>query len=320
MRRLIPIIVLILLSGATAQASLGMYCTTADDWYYHQDQNCQGENRGYYMEQEQLERQEKFPCPVCVPEKNAPDRIMAATRGGTIVLCMPDEWMKTRTDIMGVFGLALPDRYTGEEAEKMLAQYLHGLDYTGFRNDYHANGRAEARVFSPSILMTTDYTRLTSEPFLNMHQRHIGGAWYIAFRPEKSFEDELEIYLRFFTGDIKMENDELIISMPMEWGDSDYNLKLKNIGSNSIVFSKEYEDIRISVFRERGVNIAAIYEYGADETLLEGVRLNIAGAPEEIMLSGYISGETAVFCCVLTDGEVHALEKGAEVYLRRESR
>lgn len=309
MRR-IALICMLLMLWASGQASTGMYCSAGEDWYYHMAQNCQGENRGYYQDLEALRQQGKYPCPVCVPE-DVPEGIMAVERGGTVVVRIPDDWMKARqNDMKGVFGFGARDANDLQEAHALVARFLHGDAYYRFLFEFGRDGAAEAIAYAPDI-------NYMHENLLCMNERHIGGAWYVTMRPENAPGSRMDFEMEFIEFSVSMEGSSATALYDRFWND-DCSVPIEPLSGSGPVFTGAYDDIRISIFREMETNIAVIYEYGAAGDLLESIPLYIEGGPDEIPMNGYMAGDHAVYCCVLTDAEAHALSVGADAHLLRE--
>lgn len=293
----------LMLLACTACAEEQRYISLENDLYWHVNAACGGE---LMLEADNM--QEHFACPVCVPE-TFKKGIDAVERGGTIILRMTDEWMANRKDIGSVFGFSPVSSYEGEAASEMLTRYLHGDAYNAFMGSYAETGKAEGMAYEPDIYPEN------AELFMN--QRHIGGAWYVTMRPARVSGDSIEIYLRFFAGKIWMEDEVLQVDFSQEWGDTDYELKFSEKSGKGKTFSKDYGDFSIAVHEEMDTYIAIIYQPGGDKDLLKDVRLSIADQPD-IILNGYMNADTAVYCCVLTEGEMHLIESGADVKLWHE--
>lgn len=259
------------------------------DLYYHENPACAART------DREEDPEAKFPCPVCVPEE-IDGEPSCVERGGTYVLRIPDKWMASRPEkeIHGVFAGTSVDEYRGEAGQEKLAELLHGAEYNDFLADYAANGYAETRVFTPTCI----------ENGLVMNLRHIGGAWYLTMH-----EPPEEIYLRFFTGDMWMENDTLHVHEYLEWGDYDYELKPVRKSDRGAAFEAEYIGFDIAIYDEMDTKIVVVHEWAADRDLLENARL-IIGAEAPVMLNGYMNGDQGVFCGVLTDAEAAAIADG----------
>jgi hypothetical protein len=148
------------------------------------------------------------PCPVCVQDDADYGEPCAVERGGTAVLRVSDAWIRTLEPFY-VFGTARDEVFEGAAAPKELARILHGEAYEAFLNAIMQNGVADAEVLCPELY--------EDDGLLAMHARHIGGAWYLVFRPDedgrKRMKDEgrLAIDLWFDGGVIRWQGGALTL-------------------------------------------------------------------------------------------------------------
>ena len=190
-----------------------------------------------------------LPCPVCVQEASDPQGVRAVARGGTYVLKMTDEWMNSRKDIGSVFGFTDPRLYSGNDIYKPLARRIHGDAYVAFLDAIQNGGTANILAYYPGIYPQNDE--------LQMCQRHIGGAWYTALRPDEAARKamakngKLKMYLRFFGGESTYADGTLTLGEGDEWGDDEYELKFEKMSSDA-VFTREYDGLTVySVVSEK---------------------------------------------------------------------
>lgn len=297
------VLALIFMGLGVARAETPRYVSLENDIYRHANANCGGQ-----LLLEATGTENNFPCPICVQEE-VEDGILAVERGGTVILRLSDAWMASREGVEGIF--ALPDSgiYTGSTMQAQLGHYLHGDTYNEFLKAWAETGCAATKVYSPGIYPQNQ------ELFMN--ERHIGGAWYITMRPARKVGKRLPIYLRFFVGDFKAEGDVLEYCWDCEWGEMNYNLTFSDAYSKKSVFSKDYGDFEITLYEAMGAYVAVIHQPHGDGDLLQNVRLSLEGQPD-IILNGYMNGDTATYCCVLNSAEKFLLGNGASVRLEQE--
>ena len=256
-----------------------------------------------------------LPCPVCVQEASDPQGVRAVARGGTYVLKMTDEWMNSRKDIGSVFGFTDPRLYSGNDIYKPLARRIHGDAYVAFLDAIQNGGTANILAYYPGIYPQNDE--------LQMCQRHIGGAWYTALRPDEAARKamakngKLKMYLRFFGGESTYADGTLTLGEGDEWGDDEYELKFEKMSSDA-VFTREYDGLTLSLFEEIGANIFVLREHNADADLLLDVGLSLDGEDMGISLSGYMDGTDAVYVGVFTAPEAAQVKGGAVPAIPRE--
>lgn len=70
-------------------------------------------------------------------------------------------------------------------------------------------------------------------------------------------------------------------------------------------------DIALTVYRGLDASIAVFIVSNGDEDYLFEQELYIGDSAVGTKLAGYMDGNSAVFCCILTDAEVNAIEKGS---------
>lgn len=256
-----------------------------------------------------------FPCPVCVQEDADPQGVRAVARGGTYVLKMTDEWMNSRTDIGSVFGFSGPSIYTDDSMLEALSKRLHGDAYVSFLEAIQSEGAASSLAYYPSIYPQNDE--------LQMCQRHIGGAWYTALRPDEAGrkamvkKGRLKMYLRFFGGESVYSDGTLTLGEGDEWGDDEYALKFEKMESDA-VFTRDYDSLTLSLFEELGATIFVLREHSADADLLVDVGLTLDGEDMGVSFTGYMDGTDAVYVGVFTAPEAARVKGGATLTLTRE--
>ena len=279
-------------------------CWTKDsDPYYHAYEHCQGAKDLYEADSYEVAwAGGKYKCPVCYQDATQYVGVEAVERGGTYVVRLPDEWMRSQ-ETKGVFAASSEYVYTGTEAQQVLAEQLHGDRYVQFAQECEKTGSAEEKCYYPDFYPSND------EIF--MSTRHIGGAWYVVLRPTKKYSGS--ICLRFFTGPMTWKNGELTTLQEDEYDDDNHKLKLNKLSGQGAVFEGERENLKYSIYDEMGVYIAVIREPGASGC--EELLLNIDGFDTGIKLNGYMEGEDAVFVCTLTAAETNAMNIGASLVL-----
>ena len=315
-RWLIAFSALVLLCAARAE---DVYYHNADDPLencYHATPLCvDAGGANDVVSEADAEAMGKLPCPVCVQEAADPQGVRAVARGGTYVLKMTDEWMNSRTDIGSVFGFSGPSVYTGDSMLEALSKRLHGDAYVSFLEAIQSEGAASALAYYPSIYPQNDE--------LQMCQRHIGGAWYTALRPDEAArkamvkKGRLKMYLRFFGGESAYSDGTLTLGEDDEWGDDEYELKFEKMESDAL-FTRAYDGLSLSLFEELGATIFVLREHSADADLLADVGLTLDGEDMGVSLTGYMDGTDAVYVGVFTAPEAARVKGGATLTLTRE--
>ena len=311
-----------LLSGGCGLAERrgGGYWAGFFDSYYHAHPRCALAGTVSKTTADEAKEQGKWPCPACVDDAQDYGEVAAVARGGTLVLRVPDAWMRERpaTESADDFQLSFSN---GQDARLALSEQLHGADYRAFLDALEASGTAsasgQARV--PDIR--------PGEGGLSMCRRHIGGAWYLVYRPgeidRERLDDEnaLDVDLRVSVNALSMQGDILSIRQEAAWGGGDDVLSLAPTPSKnkkgfkqSIESGSESErcELQLAVFEDMDVNICVIHQAPSSAEAISGASLRIEGTNGGIPLSGYADGDDGIFCCVLTDAEYDLLKNGGD--------
>ena len=284
------------------------YWTRRAELYDHAYANCGGVEGRVPISAEAAVAFDKFPCPVCVPVQEDQTEVLGVARGGTIVLRFPGG-MLPEPELTSVFGWSVPVVYESDAAWARLGELLHGQDYADFAEQVRAGGVAETVVRRPVVVPIEDE--------LILNRRHIGADWYIVVRPEERFGDSWEMYWRISGLELEMEGDTLSECFTLQTVEEYRTVQLSSADGMAPVFQRALNDLELAVFREMDANIAVICERGADADFLEKVGLRIGDYDCGVELSGYMDGADGVFCCTLTEGEMHLLECGADFALTR---
>ena len=119
---LLCVITLLLLSAQ------GETYSAPGDVYYHQHTACALGNGLAVVDS----TNELFPCPICADDHVVHEEPEAFILGDTVIIRMPDKWMRERPDIGTVFASWDKDVYSGNEADKLVSEMLHGAEYRAF--------------------------------------------------------------------------------------------------------------------------------------------------------------------------------------------
>lgn len=304
------VLIAMLLSTCALADVQSEFWTCNEDLYYHFNRYCGGAADMVPISETAALAFDKYACPVCFQDEDAGGDVQAVVRGGTIVVRFSDAWL-AQPELTGVFGWSPDSEYTGEEADRLLAEYLHGDAYNSFMADSMADGNAEGRVRWPAVLATDNE--------LIMNHRHIGSDWYVIVRPAEKFDGSWDMYWRINGIRLRRDGDSLFTNFDLQTVEEHKELKLARGGSEGPVFEMENDELQMSVYRELDANIAVIYERNADKDFLEAAELRIPGIQQGILLDGYMDGGQGVYCCTLTDAELTLLQNGAQAQVWHKS-
>lgn len=270
------------------------------DIYYHEADDCYGK-----LNREQVKKS-KLPCPICT-DVEFKTKITAVERAGTIVVRIPESWMKAQTGFKEGFFSNGAREYTWENGQRNLSDRLHGEAYCDFLEDWAEKGKARETTWSADIQ--------SSDDLLIMHSRYMQNAIYFVLRPKDKADDELRVNLSLYKGSIEAEGDIMRVNASeKEWNNKKFKLRLTQDKSKA-VFQQEYDGFKVSLYETMGVYAVVVYQYGASETDLFYMSLLI-GDRDAIVLDGYMSGDKGVYCGVLTTGEAQIIMDGGEVAIK----
>ncbi len=281
------------------------------DEYYHAAAKCALAGTVAPVSVKEAGEQGKLPCPACVDDAAKYGGVEAVVRSGTLVIRVPDKWMEERPggETEDNFRHYWSGEFTGREADLLICEQLHGaayLDLLAALEDGAPIHRAISRV--PDIELDAGA--------LLMNRRHIGAAWLLTYRPAEAARAALEkdgklsVPLYFTVNQLTLQNGALNVFGGGLWRDGAFEVK-PGRSKNETRLEAESDGLRVQVFRDMDANICVLHLDGARPASLTGASLLIDGTDRGIRLDGYASGDHAVYCCVLTDGEVRALENGA---------
>ena len=257
---------------------------------------------------------DKFPCPICVPDDTQwQTDIAAVARDNTVIVRIADSFLE-EAELTDTFGFSPAEPQPISEASALIVEYLHGDAYNRFLQEIHTTGSASAQARKPLVLSTDTQDR----PILHMSARHIGSAWYAAFRAEKGFGESwyLEWCIEGYT--IEAKNDQLTIEISGKTEESGATVPIANF-TDPAAFSAQFDGCRIEIYTavesDIRANIAVITQFDADADYLQSSALCI-GDQVRIPIDGYADGANGVFCCVLTDAEYAYLVSGAKTFIQ----
>ena len=298
---LLCVITLLLLSAQ------GETYSAPGDVYYHQHTACALGNGLAVVDS----TDELFPCLICADDHVVHEEPEAFILGDTVIIRMPDKWMRERPDIGTVFASWDKDVYSGNEADELVSEMLHGAEYRVFLD----SDDAVAYVYSPGIFGYND-------PY---NQRHIGDSWYVTmYLPENAREiafyeddpyrdqDTWHGYLRFFGGRMWKRDGLVMYYHPAEWGDRDYSITLKGL-DDTPVYEAELNGYAYSLYACEEVFLCVVSDIPEamraviSDDMDYDLTLLIDGMPVCADIEAY----DGKYCFTLTAGEAYRLQNGS---------
>ena len=133
---LLVILLMICFMTSFATGEAGVFYTSEEDLYYHTSMHCDFRNDLCEASPEEIEN--KFPCNICVQDDTVYDGIEAMNIGDLVIIRVPDDWMRSVTDLHAIFADTSPDALTGEDFKDSVSLLLHGDEYNRFIENYLA--------------------------------------------------------------------------------------------------------------------------------------------------------------------------------------
>lgn len=250
-----------------------------------------------------------FFLPFATPTSNhtSLSGISAVARGRTIVVRISDDWMAPLS-MNPPFGFSSVTCANETEERIRLTYWFSDSERDSFLNLADAFGYNEETIRRPSI---SD----VDNDLIVMNRRRMDDCWYLVIRPDKSFKNTYGVQMSFADVSAVWQFDQLTVSIEGETEPAAYQLNIQSANDSKAIFDKSGGRLRMVVFDELGANIAVIYKKNASSAEAKYAQLSIEGLDHIIELEGYKDGSRAVYCCVLSDNELRALESGASIAL-----
>lgn len=308
---LLTVLIIGILNMPTVLAEEIYFWTTREEPYYHADKNCGGSVVRFPLSKDAAVEFDKNPCPLCGMEVDAKEiEILAGVRAGTYVFCIPQALLDA-VEVESIANFTTSRQYSGAEANAVLLEILGDTAYRDFMSEYALYGQAQTTYRAVQPVENADW--------LNMNLRRIGDNWYLLVDPNQAFSEENPLEWRIVEISIIWDAAGAVtLNVEGEQYRRDY-IPSQSMSNAEPVFKRDYGTLDISVFREIGANIAVLHVKNEDPDVLTGeVRIGDTET-EGIDVSGYINGNTATYCCVLTDAELGALVAGSSIGIFHES-
>ena len=282
-------------------AAEGFYGGDGDP-YFHRAAECAlaGEAKAISGE----EADALCPCPVCVPEAAKAGDPQAWERGGTVVVRVPDQWIRMMVFEGEPEETAVPDAilHAGETQDMDLARLVHGEDYLACLN---------LPVGGTALRVDAFALQVVGEDALVMSQRHLGGAWYLAVRPGKDQYKKgrltLPVDLYYLDLEARRYPAGFALSAGEGSGRCSEKIKVKPKKSvNAVVFDHDFEGLQVTALRDDGVNVCVFRDRAPHEFDLNLRWLRYLG--DVTPLAGYQDDGAGVYCCAVTDAELAGLQ------------
>lgn len=234
----------------------------------------------------------------------------AVVRGNTAVVAIPHEWLSDYCSKIYKpnerFDSFQSHAYYVEES--WLRENLDVEEYSAFMADYILDNDAYYLDLDIDVHSNAEFDR--SDRF-SMSKRYIDGVWYLVFRQNNM---NLDSACNYSATQVFGKNKIEVIEQAA-YGIPKSEIYIKQFIGEAI-YEIDIGSLKISVFQDLGTNIAVISELDADKNRISEVDFQI-GDLESIQVSGYMDGNSAIYCCVLSDKEVEQLLKHVGARIQR---
>ena len=283
--------------------------TSPGDLYWHAVRDCLGTDHpnAVHADDDRL-----YPCPVCVQDETDYGDPVAFVRKDILLLCIPDQWMASlqEEDYDGIPWEPYEDWGKGDKAERMLAEDLHGEAYQRALTERAQGIDAEAPILCPQFY---------SYDGVCLCRRHLGGAWYIAYRfADEEWDSyrssELTFHHNVLRGTLSVSRDSVY-----ELYNREQPFRLPDdLPDAQAAFTAGSGDLALTLFGGDAGHFLELRERDADPDLLETVSLSIGDHAPDVELEGCMDGVDGVYVVALTDAEIARVTGGAPVALHHD--
>lgn len=245
---------------------------------------------------------------ISIAEENTPRAII---RGNTAVVAIPHEWLNDYCSRIYKPNERLVSfqSYAYYAEESWLKENLDADEYLSFMADYTSDGNAYYLDLDMDVFCDAEFS---STNRFKMSKRYLNDTWYLVFRQEDmNFNLACEYAATQIFGSNKIE---LIEQAADTLPESEIYRRQFN---GNPVYEIGVGNLKISIFQELGTNIAVVTERAPDKNRISKVGLHI-GKFEAIEVSGYMDGDSAIYCCVLSDEEVEQLQNHIGAWIQRD--
>lgn len=251
-----------------------------------------------------------YPCPVCVPDEAEYPGVEAWTRGGTVVVRVPEDYMAEKLAGETEPG-EIPEELLrdGGAQDGDLARLLHGEAYQSALN-------GEGGWWSAVTAQTALIPEYAGDALL-MSQRHLGAAWYIVIRPDEkgrkalAKSGEMPLKMRYWRATLAVRRYDAGAAFEVAdaaFAEEEITLKpVKSSGEEAWrMDAEDVGDVGLYVLRDGDVNTLVLREMGG---AADGPSCRASYKGAEFELNGYADGKDAVYCCAVSDDELDALRE-----------
>ena len=235
----------------------------------------------------------------------------AVSRGGTIVIRIPWEWINGCE--MGGTWWGDISQAENETLEEVLMTILPPSEVAskilGGNDDY--------------TIRTFGFNGVDSKAY-RMSSRPLDDAWYCVVRPEKKVSGSFSMYATVMEYSLSIRDDQVSGNLEREKVDqSPVDVAVTSMDGIKTTWKKNYDGFSVALYEVQGVYIAVITEKNARKADIEATQLYIRMngydySQVRVDLDGYMDGKTGVYCCVLSEGEFLELKDGAAVRLEHD--
>ncbi|MBP3653093.1 MAG: WG repeat-containing protein [Clostridia bacterium] len=228
--------------------------------------------------------------------------VESAIRGKTLIIRMPDAWIQEKIqDAAPHVGWWGDDgqswSWKSPASEWMLSLFI-----------MNGSAPAEGSAILPAYMYGGE---------MEMSLNRIGESWYAVLRLEEA-SDSKDIQYELCNVDYGISDMGVLTAKEESCVTVEMALNPQDMSAMQPDFTARYDNIKISLFPALGATAAVIVEENADKDLLREVQMLVDYSCGPL-LNGYMDGEDAVYCCMVSNETAQDIRNGAQVKFLRPS-
>ena len=235
----------------------------------------------------------------------------AVSRGGTIVIRIPYEWMDSQQLVGSWWGSI--DHPVGDTKEQVLFPIIPPDEVA----NWVLQGSMEEEMIRLFAVAQAESKAKT------MSRRPLNDHYYVVIRPEEKFGGSFDLYYSVSEWGLSMSDDTVHGDLKLDQETQKLKLKIDALDGIKTEWKKDFGGFGISLFAVQDVYIAVIEEPGVKAEDLDYTQLYIDAPGYDfdyfyIRMEGYMDGKKGVYCCVLSEAEAKLMMDDVSVRLEHD--
>ena len=236
---------------------------------------------------------------------------MAISRGGTIVIRIPWDWMNQLE--LGPSWWGSIDHAVGETKEQVLFPVMQPSKVA----EWMLQGSADEQ------LIRTFQINGTESKALILNRRPLDDHYYAIVRPENKFGSSFTLHWSVSEWGMTMNDDIVHGDLKLDMETQITPLDVTPMDGLKADWTASYDSFDLSLFSVQNVYIAVIAEKNASQDDLEYTQLYIDAPGYDFdyfytQMQGYMDGSNGIYCCVLSEAEAKLMMDKVSVRLEHD--